>query len=156
MCPGSTTSGCRASSTMPAAPSASSGRPRSRRALAHVARGARVRRRVSARDPRAFLWPSVAAFAVGFSALSIGRQRAFNTGRFDLGNMTQAVWSTAHGHFLEVTNLAGEQTSRLGSHFDPILAALAPAWLVWPSPDMLLVVQSLGVALGAPPVFWLA
>ena len=46
---------------------------------------------------RAILWPSVAAFSVGFAALSIGRQRAFNTGRFDLGNMTQAVWATAHG-----------------------------------------------------------
>jgi uncharacterized membrane protein len=70
--------------------------------------------------------------------------------------MTQAVWSTAHGHFLEVTNLAGEQTSRLGSHFDPILAVLAPAWLLWPSPDMLMAVQALAVALGAVPVFWLA
>jgi len=105
---------------------------------------------------RAILWPAVAAFSVGFASLSIGQQRAFNTGRFDLGNMTQAVWATAHGHFLEVTNLAGEQTSRLGSHFDPILAALAPLWLVWPSPDMLMTVQAIAVALGALPVFWLA
>ena len=105
---------------------------------------------------RAILWPAVAAFAAGFAVLSIGRQRAFNTGRFDLGNMTQAVWATAHGHFLQVTNLAGEQTSRLGSHFDPIMAALAPLWLAWPSPDMLMAVQALAVALGALPIFWLA
>jgi uncharacterized membrane protein len=98
----------------------------------------------------------MAAFAVAFSALAIGRHRAFNTGRFDLGNMTQAIWNTAHGHFLEVTNLAGHQTSRLGSHFDPILAALAPLWLVWPSADMLMVVQAAAVALGALPVYWLA
>jgi uncharacterized membrane protein len=98
----------------------------------------------------------VAAFAAGFTVLSIDRQRAFNTGRFDLGNMTQAVWATAHGHFLEVTNLAGGQTSRLGSHFDPILAALAPLWLAWPSPDMLMTVQAIAVGLGALPVFWLA
>jgi uncharacterized membrane protein len=102
------------------------------------------------------LWSAVAAFAVGFSVLSVGRQQAFNTGRFDLGNMVQAVWATAHGHFLEVTNLAGEQTSRLGSHFDPILALLAPLWLVWSSPSMLVAVQALVVALGALPVFWLA
>jgi uncharacterized membrane protein len=105
---------------------------------------------------RALLWPAVAAFAVGFAAFSIARQRAFQTGRFDLGNMTQAVWATAHGDFLEVTNLAGQQTSRLGSHFDPILAALAPLWLAWSSPDMLLTVQPLAIALGALPVFWLA
>jgi uncharacterized membrane protein len=105
---------------------------------------------------KAILWPAVAAFSVCFAALSIARQRAFNTGRFDLGNMTQAVWATAHGHFLEVTNLAGEQTSRLGSHFDPILAAFAPLWLAWPSPDMLMTVQAIAVGLGALPVFWLA
>jgi uncharacterized membrane protein len=55
-----------------------------------------------------------------------------------------------------VTNLAGEQTSRLASHVDPILVLFAPLWLVWPSPSMLLVVQSVAIALGALPVFWLA
>jgi uncharacterized membrane protein len=99
---------------------------------------------------------AAAAYAAVFAELSIERQDAFNTGRFDLGNMTQAVWATAHGHVLQVTNLAGEQTSRLGSHFDPILAALAPLWLAWPSPDMLLTAQAVAVALGALPVYLLA
>ena len=106
--------------------------------------------------PRVLLWSAMAAYAAGFAALSILRHDAYNTGRFDLGNMVQAVWSTAHGHFLEITNLAGEQTSRLSSHFDPILAAFAPLWLAWPSPDMLVTVQAAAVALGALPVFWLA
>ena len=105
---------------------------------------------------RALLWSATAAFGVGFAAIAIARQRAFNTGRFDLGNMTQAVWATANGDFLRVTNLAGEQTSRLGSHFDPILVALAPLWLAWSSPDLLLAAQAVAIALGALPVFWLA
>ena len=63
--------------------------------------------------------------------------------------MTQAVWSTAHGDFLSVTDVQGEQISRLGSHFDPILAALAPLWWVWPSPEALLVLQAVVFALGA-------
>jgi len=42
--------------------------------------------------PRALLWTAIGAYAAGFSALSILRQRAFSTGRFDLGNMVQAVW----------------------------------------------------------------
>ncbi|MEP7334895.1 MAG: DUF2079 domain-containing protein, partial [Actinomycetota bacterium] len=53
-------------------------------------------------------------------------------------------------------NLAGEQTSRLASHFDPILVLFAPLWLVWPSPEALLVAQAIAIALGALPVFWLA
>jgi uncharacterized membrane protein len=105
---------------------------------------------------RTLLWSAIAAYAAGFSALSILRHRAFATGRFDLGNMVQAVWSTAHGHPLQITSLRGDQVSRLGAHFDPILAAFAPLWLLWPSPDMLLVAQALAIALGALPVFWLA
>lgn len=98
----------------------------------------------------------MSAYACGFGALSILRYRSFNTGRFDLGNMTQAVWATAHGHPLAVTNLRGDQVSRLGSHVDPILVFLAPLWWVWPSPSMLLTAQAVAIALGALPVFWLA
>jgi uncharacterized membrane protein len=102
------------------------------------------------------LTAAIAAYAAGFSALSILRDRAFSTGRFDLGNMVQAVWATAHGDPLRVTNLAGEQVSRLGSHTDVLLVLFAPLWWIWPSSSMLVVVQASAIALGALPVFWLA
>jgi uncharacterized membrane protein len=105
--------------------------------------------------PGVLLWGAIAAYGVAFSALSVLRHRAFQTGRFDLGNMVQSVWSTAHGHPLQITSLRGDQISRLAAHFDPILAAFTPLWLVWPSPDALLVAQAVAVALGALPVFWL-
>ena len=98
----------------------------------------------------------MAAYAAGFASLSVLRHRAYATGRYDLGNMVQTVWNTAHGHFLQMTSGNGVQISRLAAHFDPILAAFAPLWWVWPSPEMLLVVQAIAVALGALPVFWLA
>jgi uncharacterized membrane protein len=98
----------------------------------------------------------MAAFAAAFGALAVQEHRAFETGRFDLGNMVQAVWSTAQGRPLDVTELDGGQINRLGAHVDPILAAFAPLWWLWPSPAMLLAVQSAAVALGALPVFWLA
>jgi uncharacterized membrane protein len=99
---------------------------------------------------------AAAAFAAGYAALSVLRQKAFATGRFDLGNMVQAVWSTAHGHPLQMTNLYGTQISRLAAHVDPILVVFAPLWWIWPSPDLLLVTQALVVATGAWPVFLLA
>ncbi len=98
----------------------------------------------------------MAASTTTFGVLAVLRHRAFGSGRFDLGNMTQAVWSTANGDLLSVTDVHGEQISRLGSHFDPVLALLAPLWLLWPSPELLLVVQAAAVAAGALPVFWLA
>jgi uncharacterized membrane protein len=113
-------------------------------------------RRIAQPSALVLLWTAIATYAAGFSALSILRHRAFSTGRFDLGNMVQAVWSTAHGHPLQITGLRGDQISRLGAHFDPLLAAFAPLWLIWPSPDLLLVSQAVAVALGALPVYWLA
>ncbi len=105
---------------------------------------------------RPLLWTSIAAYAAGFAALSILRHHAFATGRFDLGNMVQAVWATAHGHPLRVTDLRGDQISRLAAHVDPILTLFAPLWWLWPSPSLLLTAQAVLVALGALPVFWLA
>jgi uncharacterized membrane protein len=97
-----------------------------------------------------FLW------AVGFSIGAALEQHWFLLRRYDLGNFTQAIWSTAHGHLLEVTEVGGAQVSRLGIHVDPILLLLVPIWKVWPSPVMLLVVQALAMAAGSVPLFWLA
>jgi uncharacterized membrane protein len=99
---------------------------------------------------------AIAAYGAGFAALSVLRQDAFATGRFDLGNMVQAVWWTAHGHPLRMTNLHGEQISRLAAHVDPLLAVFGPLWWIWPSPDLLLVAQALAIAAGAWPVYQLA
>jgi len=96
------------------------------------------------------------AFAAGLGALAVLQHRAFWTGRFDVGNLVQAVWSTAHGDVLSVTGLTGRQISRLGAHFDPIVVLFAPLWWVWPDASMLLVAQALAVATGAIPVYLLA
>src|ERR671937_1472241 len=92
--------------------------------------------------PRFLLGIGIGGFAAGFAGLAETRHEAFWSGRFDLGNLTQAVWSTAHGHLLEMTDLQGRQISRLGAHFDPIVVGLAPVWRLWPSPTMLLVIQA--------------
>jgi uncharacterized membrane protein len=96
-----------------------------------------------------FLWGVL--FAVGVCL----KQHFFLLGRYDLGNFTQALWSTAHGHLLQVTEVGGEQVSRLGIHVDPIILGLLPLWWIWPSPDLLIVVQVAALAAGAIPLYWL-
>jgi len=96
---------------------------------------------------------AMAAQAALLAWLSVARYRAFWTGRFDLGNMTQAVWSTLHGHPLATTDAAGHQISRLAAHVDPVLVAFAPLLAVWRSPASLLVAQAVIVATGAVPIF---
>ena len=102
------------------------------------------------------VYAGAAVWAVLFGGLAWARYEGFLAGRFDLGNMVQAVWSTADGHPLRVITLDGSEIIRPAAHVDVILAALAPLWLVWSSPVMLLVVQAAALALGALPVYWLA
>ncbi len=117
----------------------------------------KARLRTSEWDPGLVVVSVAAAvFAGVFIYLALRRYDAFSTARFDLGDMVQAVWSTAHGHLFEVTDTAGQQISRLGSHVDPILAAFVPLWWVFPTPKLLLVAQPLIVATGAFPAYGIA
>lgn len=112
------------------------------------------RARLFRRDAVAVIVGAV-LFASIYALLSWLKYRAYMDGRFDLGNMVQAVYNTAHGHFLEITTgeAQSRQMSRLGSHVDPILALFALPWLVWPSPVMLLVLQAVVVGTGAWPAY---
>ena len=101
------------------------------------------------------VWSAMLAWSVVLFATVRNDYVDFRLGRFDLGNMVQAVWSTAQGRPLETTALDVE-VSRLAYHVEPVLALFAPLWLVWPSPLALVAVQVAGCALGALPVFWLA
>ncbi len=107
-------------------------------------------------------WPQVvvaglvAAYAAAFIPLSLRRHQGFFTARYDLGNMTQAVWSASRGELFRVSDPDGLRVSRLGAHVDPILGLFAPLWKIWPHPEMLLVVQTLAVATMAVPAYLLA
>jgi len=105
--------------------------------------------------PARLVCAGAAAFGAGLGALAVLQHRAFWTGRFDVGNLVQAVWSTAHGDILSVTGLTGNQISRLGAHFDPIMVGFAPLWWLWPDASLLLVTQAAAVATGAVPVYLL-
>lgn len=115
---------------------------------------------------RVFAWSWVHRWAivvsggmVAWSAVLFATVRSdyssFRLGRFDLGNMVQAVWGTAHGTPLDYTRVDGQQTARLASHVDPILVLFTPLWIVTPSPLTLAAAQIGAVALGALPVYWL-
>ena len=105
--------------------------------------------------PGGIVAAGAATYAAGLGALAVLQHRAFWSGRFDLGNSVQAVWSTAHGDVLSVTALTGVQISRLGAHFEPLLVVFAPLWWLWPDASLLLVSQAAAVAAGAVPVYLL-
>lgn len=114
------------------------------------------RSHASAVSTRRVVYTGTAFYALVMIASAIISYRAYDMARLDLGNMVQAVWSTAHGHVLQVTGATGRETIRLAGHVEPFLLLLVPLWWAWPSPLMLLVVQALAVSAGALPVYWLA
>lgn len=92
-----------------------------------------------------------------FSAASFMRYVNFYTGRFDLGNMDQTVWNTLHGRIFQLTDPNGTNIiSRLAFHADFILVLLAPFYLLWQDPRMLLLIQTIILSLGSLFVYLIA
>jgi uncharacterized membrane protein len=94
-------------------------------------------------------------YAAFFSAYTLQRHATLNTFAADLSFIDQPVWNTLHGRFLERT-LGAVQAPRVAEHFEPILLPLSLVYLAWNDVRALLIIQSLALALGALPVFWIA
>src|SRR6266487_527530 len=107
----------------------------------------------------------VLLFSGFFIAFLTSRHDAFLTAAEDMGNMDQAVWSIIHGQILHQTicNVVSDTNcysaagfSRFALHFEPMLFPVSLLYLIVSSPKTLLVLQTLIVASGAFPAFWLA
>src|SRR5262249_19241672 len=88
----------------------------------------------------------ILGYVVVGSLYVIGLQNTFGTKAEDLGIMDQVLWNTVHGNFMHQTicNPIGDSNclgdvSRFAIHFEPILALLAPLYLIAPSVTILMV-----------------
>lgn len=100
------------------------------------------------------LWIFIILYIIIFSYLSIRRLYTLNSNYYDLGIMHQVVYNTSQGRFLEMTNQDfGKNISRLAVHFDPILAIFAPMYKLYNGPEVLLIIQTIILGLGALAVF---
>src|SRR5262245_2734740 len=91
----------------------------------------------------------------GYAALSISRHLHGRTTGFDLGIFESAVRGYAQLH-APIVDLKGPGFNLLGDHFHPILALLAPAYRLFPTPITLLVAQAALLAASVIPVTRLA
>jgi len=103
------------------------------------------------------------AYALLFGWLSASRYDAYETHALDLGNMAQAAWNTVHGHPFSFTNVrlmydfeAWNTNTRLSFHVEALFPFISLVYLVYPHPESLLILQTVALALGAIPTFWLA
>src|ERR1700749_2931338 len=121
---------------------------------------ARLRRSViTARSgPRPIWWaPWLIAALVGavYLALAVFKYLQLSPSSWDLGIFTEQVKQYAHLH-APVADVRGAGFNLLGDHFSPIVALIAPFFLVAPSPVTLLVAQAALTAVSVLPVTWVA
>ena len=103
--------------------------------------------------PRRVLAFGMTLYAVLYSFITVTRHLTFRTHALDLGYYVQLTWNLARG--------AGPRVSlpemhAWGDHFSPIMYLFVPAFWIVPGPAVLLVAQSIALALGALPVFGIA
>lgn len=97
-----------------------------------------------------FLTGMIVCYSIYFVFASFARYDNYYAGRFDLGNMDQTVWNTVHGRIFQTTDPNGTNIiSRLAFHADFILILLAPLYMLWQDPRMLLLIQTLVLSFGA-------
>jgi uncharacterized membrane protein len=93
-------------------------------------------------------------FAV-YTTISLFRYLQLAPLSWDLGIFTELVKQYAHLH-APIADVRGAGVNLFGDHFSPIIALIAPFFLIWPSPVTLLVVQAFLTALSVLPVTWAA
>lgn len=103
----------------------------------------------------------VAGYMLLFTTLTVLRYLSFNVGylddytSWDLGQYDQIIWNSLNGRLFE-NSFIPDAPNFLGKTFAPILLAFVPLYAVWSTPIILLVVQTVALALGALPMYWFA
>lgn len=98
-----------------------------------------------------WLWVLVGALFFTYMTLSLRIHQRLLSNAFDLGIFEQVIRSYADGH-LPVSEVKGPDYPVLGDHFHPVLALVAPFYRLWPSPQVLLVVQAALIAASVLPL----
>jgi uncharacterized membrane protein len=95
----------------------------------------------------------MALYAAVWSLASLLRHAGLNSCGFDLAIQHQVVWNLAHGRGFASSI---ETANYLGDHVALTLPLFAPLLWIWNGPGILLIAQSVVLALGAWPVYRLA
>jgi uncharacterized membrane protein len=127
----------------------------------------RTRQQYGSRTVAGLAYLVLLLYVVFYSWLSIQRHRTFQSNAMDLGYTDQVVWNTRHGRFLQFStfenapiDLPLSQFQRtdvlLAYHVELLLIPISLLYAIYESPITLLVLQAVGVGVGALPAFWLA
>ncbi len=94
----------------------------------------------------------VAGYAVFYGLWSVRKYHAYHAPAFDMSIFDQGVWllSRFKNPFVTILGL-----NLFGDHVVFIMAFFVPLYWIWPSPETLLVVQAMALAIGGFPIYLL-
>ncbi|MGB8347291.1 MAG: DUF2079 domain-containing protein [Ktedonobacteraceae bacterium] len=107
---------------------------------------------VAAFHKHRYLIGLMVVYASVLSYLTIQRYNNYLSGYYDLGVFLNPLYNTTYGHFLLQYNV-GREMSTLASHQMYILVPLAGLYYLYPSANLVLVLQSVTLALGVIPLY---
>ncbi len=100
------------------------------------------------------LFAAICLYIIVFASAASYKYETYQTG-YDQISFEQALWNTSEGRFMEQSDFA-YSTSVFAVDWMPILVLFSPIYWLLPSPHTLFFLETLILALGALPVFWLA
>ncbi len=100
------------------------------------------------------LFAALCLYILVFSLASAYKYETYQTG-YDQIYFEQALWNSSEGRFMEQSDFA-YSTSAFTVDWMPILTLFTPLYWLLPSPHTLFFIETVILALGALPVFWLA
>ncbi len=95
----------------------------------------------------------VAGYAVFYGMWSVRKYHAYHAPAFDMAIFDQGVWLLSRFKEPFVTILG---LNLFGDHVVFIMGLFVPLYWLWPTPETLLVVQSMALALGGIPIYLIA
>jgi uncharacterized membrane protein len=103
--------------------------------------------------PIAVVLALVVGYAVFYGLWSVRKYHAYHAPAFDMGIFDQGVWLLSHFKTPFVT-IYGQ--NMFGDHAVFIMLFFVPLYWLWPTPETLLVVQAMALAIGGIPIFLIA
>lgn len=95
------------------------------------------------------LWGAIFFYIIIFSFLVISKYNSYAYGDFDFAHHAQTLWNILHGS-IDCSILG---LKFLGNHANIILFFIAPLYAIFPHPELLLILQTVFLALSAWPIY---
>lgn len=104
-------------------------------------------------SPYQLLWVGIGLYIIVFTVLTLWKYSHFYYDNLDLAIFNNVFWNTLHANWFEASI---HPSSYFGDHFSPGIILLLPLYTLLPRPEILLILQTVAIAVSALPLYLIA